>query len=142
MDKIKKDKSFGIIPLRNFQGKWQVFLIENARGNFTGFPKGHREFFETGKKAAKRELKEETGLEVERFLDKAIEESYSFKKEGITVQKKVKYFLALVCGNISLQKEEISNGYWVDLEKAEDKITFSECKEVCLEVLNFIRGEK
>jgi 8-oxo-dGTP pyrophosphatase MutT (NUDIX family) len=128
-----KEESFGIIPLRKSQN-WQVFLIQNKKGGHIGFPKGHKELLEDPKKTAIRELKEETNLDVLKFFDKTFEESYSFKKDGIKVEKKVKYFLALAGGEIKLQKEEISDGFWIDLDKALKKITFPEGKKIILEV--------
>lgn len=136
-----KEESFGIIPLRQNK-KWQVFLIQNKNGAHFGFPKGRKSLAEDPKKAAKRELKEETNLDVIKFLeDGEFEESYTFVRDGQKIKKTVKYFLALVKGDIKLQSEEISDGFWIDLEKAHDKVTFEESKKICLMVEKFI-GEK
>ncbi len=135
-----KEESFGIIPLRQNK-KWQVFLIQNKNGAHFGFPKGRKSPAEDPKKAAKRELKEETNLEVIEFLEEEFKESYTFVRDGQKIIKTVKYFLALVDGDIKLQSEEISDGFWIDLEKARGKVTFEESKKICLKVEKFI-GEK
>ena len=55
-----KDESFGTVPIRK-NGQIQVLIIKHKNGSFFSFPKGHKEKDETDKKAAARELKEETG---------------------------------------------------------------------------------
>ena len=65
---MKRDESFGVVPLSKTSGQWEVFLIQHNRSGYWGFPKGHAEPHETAEAAAFRELKEETNLEPLRLI--------------------------------------------------------------------------
>lgn len=127
------DRSFGVIPLSQVEGKWRVFLVQHQHGDHWGFPKGHKHSRrEPDQQAAARELQEETSLQVSQWLPiDAIEERYSYQKNPQTlVKKSVLYFLALVEGEIGLQENEISQGKWCSLELASATLTFNEDKNV------------
>lgn len=64
---IKKEESCGIIPLQKISGTWMVFIVQHKSG-YWGFPKGHIEPGETQQQTASRELFEETGLHIEKYL--------------------------------------------------------------------------
>lgn len=128
-----KVESFGIIPIRKQGGKWQVFLVKHKAGHF-GFPKGHRDEKESEKETAEREMKEETGLSVKRYLPlPPLSESYDCTSHGKFVSKKVTYFIAEVEGEVAF-KSEIEEGEWVDFDKALDKLTFPGAKEIFTKV--------
>ena len=132
---VEKEESFGVIPLSKARGRWEVFLIQHSRGRYWGFPKGHGEANETPEEAAFRELKEETNLDLVRYLQKEpLTEQYQFMKEGRRVFKKVTYFIAEVGGEVRLQQEEIQNGIWVPFPEALDKVTHSEGKSILAQV--------
>lgn len=137
---IAKEESFGVIPFRKKNNRVQIFLVQLRSGNHWGFPKGHlQDLFESPKEVAARELKEETNLEIERFIsDVSFEETYFIEREKDKVEKKVIYFLAFVKGDFSLQKNEIIDGGWVDFEKVEEKLTYLESKNVWQKVKNFL----
>ena len=67
--KPTKDNSFGIVPLTYRQNFWEVFLVQHLNGAHWGFPKGRAEKGESLKQTAERELFEETGMKVIRYLD-------------------------------------------------------------------------
>jgi len=122
--------SSGIIPLAKRSGEWKVFLIQ-YRGyeQFWGCPKGHLEPKETHQEAACRELKEETSLEVLRFLhEEPILEEFHWFKNGERRHKRVLIYLAEVTGDVFLQKEEIVGGEWFSLPEAIEKVAHQEGK--------------
>lgn len=132
------EESFGIIPLKKEKGEWFVFLVQHHAGHW-GFPKGHAENKEVPKETAKRELFEETGLHVIKFLcETPVEETYFFTFEGERIKKKVFYFIAEVSGDIRLQKNEIAAGKWTLLSQATDEISFFQAKKVCEKAQHFI----
>ena len=89
MNPIKED-SFGVVPLKQVGDVWMVFVILHKQGRHWGFPKGKRQGEEDAKASAVRELKEETNLDVVRFLQEApLVESYLFSKRGKKVLKTV-----------------------------------------------------
>jgi len=132
---MKQDESFGIIPLRHEQGRWEVFLIQLKHGRYWGFPKGHADPDETPQQTALRELKEETNLELVRYLqEEPLTEHYHFSQEGRRISKRVYYFVAEVKGTVILQKKEVQNGVWVPFPQAIDKATHPEGKAILTEV--------
>ena len=135
-----EEVSFGVIPLIKEDASWRVFLILHKSGNHWGFPKGHGHVDETPKESATRELLEETGLHVVRFLqDEPLLEQFQFRKKGVWISKKVYFFPALVSGTPQLQEEEVREGKWVPLDKATEVLSFKEGRTICnklIEILN------
>jgi bis(5'-nucleosidyl)-tetraphosphatase len=132
---MRKDESFGVVPLSKAQGFWEVFLIRHKRSGYWGFPKGHAEAGESPHEAAFRELKEETNLDCVKLLEIAsLTEQYSFLMEGKRVFKTVTYFVAEVGGKVDLQKDEIEEGIWVPLSEAVHKVTHAEGKAILAQV--------
>lgn len=126
---MKKDESFGVIPLRRHHGHWEVFLIQHNRSGYWGFPKGHAEPKETPQEAAFRELKEETNLELIHLLrEEPLMEQYTFIMERRRVFKQVTYFIAEVGGEVKLQQLEIHDGKWMPFPEAIVQVTHQEGK--------------
>jgi 8-oxo-dGTP pyrophosphatase MutT (NUDIX family) len=132
---MQEEASFGVIPLSNEKGHWEVFLIQHRRGGHWGFPKGRAELNETSERAAMRELKEETNLDIVRFLSQEpLHEKYHLYRSGKRVSKMVLYYLAEVEGDIFLQQEEIEEGAWFTLQEARTKLTHSEGRAILTQV--------
>lgn len=132
-----KEIAYGIVPLTKKGGVWQVFLVKMHSGDHWGFPKGHPNEGESPKETALRELFEETGLKVKRFLvDTDLVEKYRFVRKGTPVSKSVTYYIAEVYGDIFLQFEELSSGKWVPLFEANSHITHAESRNVCQRVID------
>jgi 8-oxo-dGTP pyrophosphatase MutT (NUDIX family) len=85
--------------------------------------------------AARRELKEETNLDLVRWVSETpFEECYQFiAKEGKVI-KKVSYFVAEVTGEVLLQKGEIQAGRWVHLPEAIEQLTYKESRSILSQV--------
>ncbi|MGH2611992.1 MAG: bis(5'-nucleosyl)-tetraphosphatase [Rhabdochlamydiaceae bacterium] len=127
-----QEASFGIIPLQKVDEIWRVLLILHKGGRHWAFPKGRSNPGETPVESAKRELKEETGLTVEKFLqEEPLTERYEFRRKGESVIKTVQYFPAIVSGEVRLQPEEIQDAKWVLLKEAVRHLTFREAKDMC-----------
>lgn len=137
--KVIKEESFGIVPIAKHHDEWKVFIILHKEGNHWGFPKGRKTAKEDPKTAAARELQEETGLVVERYLqDEPMIESYQFRSKQQLVLKSVFYFPAIVKGEIRLQPEEIRDGKWVSLKEAHHHLTFQEARSICQQVIKLL----
>jgi bis(5'-nucleosidyl)-tetraphosphatase len=127
-----QEASFGIIPLEQVEGIWKVLLILHKGGRHWAFPKGRSNPGETPLESARRELKEETGLDIEKLLqEEPLTERYEFRRKGEIVIKTVQYFPAVVSGTVRLQPEEIQDAKWVLLKEAVRHLTFREAKEMC-----------
>lgn len=133
-----RDFSYGILSVRKESAGWQVLLVQPHEG-WWGFPKGHAEAGETPEIAAERELLEETGLKVVKFLPfTPLEENYKFWFKGQQYDKTVRYFVAEVTGEIRVQPEEIKSARWVDLDQAEDLVTYPESKAICRHLVSLL----
>lgn len=134
-----KEFSFGIIPLQQTEKGISVLLIFHKGGRHWGFPKGKPDPNETHLETAKRELKEETNLDIEHYLsDTPYTESYTFYRLHEKVLKSVAYYPAFVTGNLKVQPEEILDARWLSLEEAMSLLTFKEAKAICQKVLSLI----
>lgn len=129
--------SFGIIPFRRIKNVWHVLLIQHGKSGYWGFPKGHPEKKESPKESAARELSEETGLKVLRYLtDKSFEERYTFKLRGKLIDKVVYFFAAEVSEDpLVLQVEEVGGAEWVPLDKAQEKLTYDSNRSILRQVI-------
>ena len=137
--KAVEEESFGIIPLRENKGVWEVLLILHQGGRHWAFPKGHGNLGETPLESACRELTEETGLEVQEIIqEQPLKEHYRFyRKQGI-VSKRVQYFPAKVSGLLKLQEEEIQDAKWVSLQEAVHHVTFKEARNMCQKLIRLL----
>ena len=81
----------GIIFRRQNTGL-EIFFIKDPFGRYT-FPKGKQELGETLVQTSIREIKEEAGLQDLRFIAPIGRTSFRFRREGITYEKVVYFFL-------------------------------------------------
>lgn len=126
--KSRPEESFGIIPLRFHGGKWEVLLLRHHHGHWS-FPKGHAEAGERAKDSAIRELQEESGLSIKKFIKCSFfQERYTHRGYGEERLKTVTYFPALVEGTLKVQEEEVSDSRWVSLQESLELLTFPEIK--------------
>lgn len=131
------ERSYGIIPLMQEKDSVKVLLVRLHSGGHWSFPKGHAEERESPKDTAQRELFEETGLTVERFLsDEVFSETYFFKLKGKLVKKQVDYFIAEVSGKPVPQEGEIAEWALVSPSEVSDLLTHKESKQLWESVKN------
>jgi 8-oxo-dGTP pyrophosphatase MutT (NUDIX family) len=138
-----KDQSFGVIPVRQQNGELQFLLVQHHAGHWA-FPKGHAENGETDLQAARRELKEETGISNVILLeDVSLAETYYFKRGDQTVSKRVLYFPGIVKDyTVHIQAAEIKAYRWVNVEGAYNLITFGESRRLLTEAKQYLDGHR
>lgn len=133
--------SFGIVPLTVTDQQWMVLLIKHKGSGHWGFPKGKAEPNESSLETARRELFEETGLEVDQILkDEPYLEHYSFNRQGVTINKKVAYYPCTVKGGVVLQMDEVEDALWLPLSSAQYKATFPQLRAICTRLERFLRN--
>mgnify|MGYP002764401465 CR=1 FL=1 len=107
------EKSCGAIVYRKSHGNIEILLIKHVNSGHWSFPKGHVEGTETEVETAKREIKEETAIDV--LIDPTFRETVSYFPKRDT-QKTVVYFIARAKNyDFFPQAEEISEIRWVDI---------------------------
>lgn len=134
------EKSCGAIVIRKFESAYKTLLIgfpHNEKLNW-GFPKGHVEKNETEHETAKREIKEETGLDVD-IIPNFREHTYFSCKKGVT--QEVIYFGAVASSDkVTPQESEVEKCMWCSLNEAPDKITFDCDREIFIKFIKFIKA--
>ncbi len=106
------------------------FLLLHYGAGHWGFPKGNRERGETKLETAIREIEEETGLKNLEFTDFEKKINYFYKRDGKTVYKTVTYFLAKSKTKKVVLSWEHIGFEWVPYEKAVEKLTYQNAREV------------
>lgn len=140
---MKHDRSFGIIPTRVGNRQRLYLLIRHHAGHW-GFPKGHADADETGIQAARRELREETGIaEVDVSDDVEFTEEYRFSRDGQMFHKTVTYYLGTVnTSAVVIQDEELQDFRWVPFRQAMELITFPEGKRLLTAARDYVAANR
>ncbi|MBI3573271.1 MAG: NUDIX domain-containing protein [Candidatus Kerfeldbacteria bacterium] len=129
---MKQEYSAGIIPVYQ-TGQAPYYLIVQHLGGHWGFPKGHLEFGENEIDAARRELREETGIKQCEPVDSTHwQEEYVFRNvEGQSIHKVVTYYLAMVRDQVvRLNKNELKAHRWMPYEEARQRLTYHSAREI------------
>ena len=133
---MTKTLSCGAVVYRKAGGRILFLLLKHTNGNHWSLAKGHTEPGESEAQTATREITEETGLRV-RFKPGFREAIRYSPSPG--VEKTVVFFLAKARGKkIKLQKSEISNGIWVELDDAAKLISHKDTAEVLRRAYRFL----
>ncbi len=134
---MRREKSAGAVVYNKKMGKY--LLLHYPTGHWD-FPKGHVEPRESEVRAAKREVFEETGVEVEILFGFHEIIRYKFRERDVLVDKKVVYFIGLT------DKEDVKLSYehdeyaWLPYEEALEKITYDTSKKVLMKAHLFLRN--
>jgi 8-oxo-dGTP pyrophosphatase MutT (NUDIX family) len=128
----------GVVCRRNPVGEIEVALIATQEGNRWGLPKGLVEEGESLEETARREVREETGLEAE-VLERLepIEYWYWWDEDGQKVRyhKKV-YFFVMACrgGDITQHDFEVEKVRWFSIDEAIKQASYRTEREVLQQV--------
>src|SRR3989338_2205837 len=138
---MKQEKSAGAIVYR--KEKEPVYLLLHYEMGHWDFPKGKIEANEKDLETVKREIQEETGIkDIEILKDFKEEIHYYYKFEGELITKTVIFYLAKTDeGKVKLSFEHI--GFiWLPYDKALDKLTFKNAKEILKKANEFLKTHK
>lgn len=133
---MKKEKSCGAVVYKIENGE-KMFLIEHMKMGHYSLPKGHVEEDETEIETAKREILEETSLEV--LIDSSFREviTYSPMEDSI---KDVVYFIGkIIGGTMKNQESEVSEIYFLKFNEALDLLTYENDKNVLKKANDYIK---
>lgn len=142
---MKTDQSIGIIPFFKEKNEYKFLIIQQVFGDWI-FPKGHSIGRETDKQTVSRELYEETNITkcniVDGFNDMV---TYSFNKNGNTIEKKVTFFLGLI-DNIEAKiisaknsSGEVINIGWFSYEDALTKLSHDNHKKMFMKAFKYLK---
>lgn len=126
---MKREFSVGAVLFRRDTGR--KYLLLHYEAGHWDFPKGNVEKGEKPEDTAKREIKEETGIEDIRFIPGFDEKiRYFYKRERTTITKEVEFLLAETKSeNVKLSFEH--TGFeWLEYEGAYRRTTFRNSKDI------------
>lgn len=135
---MKESSAGAIIFSINSSSDVSFLLLQHNAGHWD-FAKGNIEYGENESQAARREIREETGIESVHFLEGFKERvEYYYKREGNLVHKEVVFFLARSDSQrVTLSHEHI--GYlWCDFDKSLAKLTYRSARDVLEQARSFI----
>ena len=131
---MKYEKSCGSIVIKGDK----VLIIKHNVGHID-FPKGHMEKGESEVETAIREVKEETGIDIEVDTNYRYMLNYMPKKG---VSKDVILFLGKeVGGELKPQYEEVETTYYMPIPEALKRITYDNSREVLIQLLEDIKKD-
>ena len=115
---MKREFSAGGLVVRRFRGRPFLCAIRVKDGTVLALPKGHIDPGESAESAARREVREETGLDAEP-VEKLGDIRYWYVRGGHRVLKVVSFFLFRYrAGSVRDHDREVDAAEWIPLEEA------------------------
>ncbi len=134
---MRFEKSCGAVIYRYHENELQVLLVKQHPGGHWAFPKGHVETNETEQETARREIKEETGLDVE--IDTTFRHTVEYQVAA-DAKKEVVYFAAIPTSDIIVrQANEIQAIEWISVSKAVQRVTYQNDRGVLMHFMDHIK---
>jgi 8-oxo-dGTP pyrophosphatase MutT (NUDIX family) len=130
-----REFSAGGVVLRSMSGQPFVAVVR-VRDEILALPKGHPFGDESAAEAARREVREETGLEAE-MVEQLGDVKYSYVRGGKRVAKVVTFFLfSYRSGSVDDHDHEVEEALWIPLAEAPDRLSYKGEREMALAALS------
>jgi 8-oxo-dGTP pyrophosphatase MutT (NUDIX family) len=130
-----REFSAGGVVVRRMRGRPFVAVVR-VSGDVLALPKGHPEPGESSAEAARREVREETGLETE-LVEKLDDIRYWYARGGERVMKIVSFFLFRYrSGSVQDHDHEVEAALWIPLEEAPGRLAYKGEKEMATTALS------
>jgi 8-oxo-dGTP pyrophosphatase MutT (NUDIX family) len=138
----ERERSAGGVVVR---GEHVLVIVPTRRAadgsRVLGLPKGHLDPGETQLQAAIREVREETGVEVEPLRELG-EIRYWYRRHGRTVPKAVAFYLFRYArGDPADHDDEVEDARWMELAEAQHALTYAGEREMVGRALEIVRAK-
>ena len=127
--------SAGGVVVRDEHGQPFVAVVR-PRGEILALPKGHPFGDEPPAEAARREVREETGLDAE-VVEQLGDVKYWYVRGGERVAKVVTFFLFRYrSGNVEDHDHEVEEALWIPLAEAPERLSYKGEREMAVAALS------
>jgi 8-oxo-dGTP pyrophosphatase MutT (NUDIX family) len=130
-----REFSAGGVVVRDDEGQPFVAVVR-VRSEIRALPKGHPFGDESPAEAARREVREETGLDAE-MVEQLGDVRYSYVRGGKRIQKVVTFFLfRYLSGNLEDHDHEVEEALWIPLADAPERLSYKGEREMAVAALS------
>jgi 8-oxo-dGTP pyrophosphatase MutT (NUDIX family) len=120
---VIREFSAGGVVVRRMEGRPFVAVVR-VRDAILALPKGHPDGHESAAAAARREVREETGVDAE-LVEKLGDIRYWYAREGERVMKIVAFFLfRYSSGDVADHDQEVEEALWIPLDEAPERLAY------------------
>ena len=127
--------SAGGVVVRRMQGRPFVAVVR-VRDEILTLPKGHPDGGESAAAAARREVREETGVEAE-LIEKLGDVRYWYARGGKRVSKNVAFFVfSYRSGDVADHDHEVEEALWIPLDEAPERLAYKGEQEMAATALS------
>ena len=117
----EREVSYGGVAVR---GGDVLVITPAGRRRITALPKGGAHKGETGEQTAGREVREETGVNVD-VRERLGDVSYVYRRGGRRIHKTVHFYLCdFVSGSTDDHDHEVDDARWMPLEEARNALSY------------------
>jgi 8-oxo-dGTP pyrophosphatase MutT (NUDIX family) len=132
---VIREFSAGGVVVRRMQGRPFVAVVR-VRDEILALPKGHPDREESAAAAARREVREETGVDAE-LIEKLGDIRYWYARGGKRVMKIVSFFLFRYrSGSVADHDHEVEEALWIPLEEAPGRLAYKGEREMAESALS------
>ena len=133
-----REFSAGGVVVRRMQGRPFVAVVR-VRDQILALPKGHPDGEESAAEAARREVREETGLEAE-VVERLGDVKYWYVRGGERVMKIVAFFLFRYrSGSVENHDHEVEEALWIPLDEAPRRLAYKGEREMAQAAISRLR---
>jgi 8-oxo-dGTP pyrophosphatase MutT (NUDIX family) len=133
-----REFSAGGVVVRRMQGRPFVAVVR-VRDQILALPKGHPDGKESAAEAARREVREETGLEAE-LVERLGDVKYWYVRGGERVMKIVAFFLFRYrSGKVENHDHEVEEALWIPLDEAPRRLAYKGEREMAETAISRLR---